>query len=104
MLLDGEGCPAAMAASPSTTRARRAPTAGTTGTGAVHRAEGSAVDRSRLLHRLLLRCEANNPPFAPVFLRGARPPFQEPRRGDVSLTASALTGQRVGVDADIGHW
>ena len=28
---------------------------------------------------LLLRCDANNPPFAPVFLRGAAPPSREPR-------------------------
>ena len=28
---------------------------------------------------LLLRCDANNPPFAPIFLRGAKPSFQEPR-------------------------
>ncbi len=28
---------------------------------------------------LLLRCDANNPPFAPVFLRGAEPPLREPR-------------------------
>lgn len=28
---------------------------------------------------LLLRCDANNPPFAPVFLRGAEPPHREPR-------------------------
>jgi Protein of unknown function DUF262 len=28
---------------------------------------------------LLLRCDANNPPFAPVFLRGASPLTQEPR-------------------------
>src|SRR5215207_1055446 len=30
---------------------------------------------------LLLRCDANNPPFAPVFLRGAEPPNREPRHG-----------------------
>src|SRR5205807_404748 len=28
---------------------------------------------------LLLRCDQNNPPFAPVFLRGSKPEFQEPR-------------------------
>ena len=28
---------------------------------------------------LLLRCDANNPPFAPVFLRGAEPADREPR-------------------------
>src|SRR4051795_6903255 len=28
---------------------------------------------------LLLRCDPRNPPFAPVFLRGARPGYQEPR-------------------------
>lgn len=28
---------------------------------------------------LLLRCDKNNPPFAPVFLRGAQPAFREPR-------------------------
>lgn len=28
---------------------------------------------------LLLRCDANNPPFAPVFLRGAQPPVNTPR-------------------------
>src|SRR3954447_16229993 len=28
---------------------------------------------------LLLRCDANNPPFAPVFLRGAEPLNREPR-------------------------
>jgi uncharacterized protein with ParB-like and HNH nuclease domain len=28
---------------------------------------------------LLLRCDPRNPPFAPVFLRGARPEYQEPR-------------------------
>lgn len=28
---------------------------------------------------LLLRCDANNPPFAPVFLRGSEPPSREPR-------------------------
>src|SRR3954454_25307993 len=28
---------------------------------------------------LLLRCDANNPPFAPVFLRGSKPPVNEPR-------------------------
>ena len=28
---------------------------------------------------LLLRCDANNPPFAPVFLRGSEPPRREPR-------------------------
>jgi hypothetical protein len=28
---------------------------------------------------LLLRCDPNNPPFAPVFLRGARPALQQPR-------------------------
>jgi hypothetical protein len=28
---------------------------------------------------LLLRCDANNPPFAPVFLRGAKPPVAEPQ-------------------------
>jgi hypothetical protein len=28
---------------------------------------------------LLLRCDPENPPFAPVFLRGARPEYQEPR-------------------------
>ncbi len=28
---------------------------------------------------LLLRCDASNPPFAPIFLRGAKPPIQEPR-------------------------
>ena len=39
---DGEGCPA-IAASPSTTRARRALTAGTTGAGVTWRAEGSAA-------------------------------------------------------------
>lgn len=27
---------------------------------------------------LLLRCDANNPPFAPVFLRGSKPPVAEP--------------------------
>jgi len=27
---------------------------------------------------LLLRCDANNPPFAPVFLRGAKPEYQDP--------------------------
>lgn len=27
---------------------------------------------------LLLRCDANNPPFAPVFLRGSKPPLNEP--------------------------
>lgn len=27
---------------------------------------------------LLLRCDANDPPFAPIFLRGARPPLAEP--------------------------
>lgn len=27
---------------------------------------------------LLLRCDANNPPFAPMFLRGANPPHREP--------------------------
>ena len=43
MLPDGEGCPAAVAASPSTTRARRAPTAGTTGTEAARKAEGPAA-------------------------------------------------------------
>jgi hypothetical protein len=55
MLPDGEGCPAAMAASPSTTTARRAPTAGTTGTGAARRAEGSAA--SGLAHACLHRGE-----------------------------------------------
>jgi Protein of unknown function DUF262 len=28
---------------------------------------------------LLLRCDPNNPPFAPVFLRGAAPPHHDPR-------------------------
>src|ERR1019366_6433880 len=28
---------------------------------------------------LLLRCDANNPPFAPIFLRGAKPSLREPR-------------------------
>jgi hypothetical protein len=28
---------------------------------------------------LLLRCDANNPPFAPVFLRGSKPSVAEPR-------------------------
>jgi hypothetical protein len=28
---------------------------------------------------LLLRCDANNPPFAPIFLRGAKPAYREPR-------------------------
>ncbi len=28
---------------------------------------------------LLLRCDANNPPFAPIFLRGAKPAHREPR-------------------------
>jgi uncharacterized protein with ParB-like and HNH nuclease domain len=28
---------------------------------------------------LLLRCEKNNPPFAPVFLRGAEPNVRDPR-------------------------
>jgi len=28
---------------------------------------------------LLLRCDPNEPPFAPVFLRGAKPPYNEPR-------------------------
>jgi uncharacterized protein with ParB-like and HNH nuclease domain len=28
---------------------------------------------------LLLRCDANNPPFAPIFLRGATPAHVEPR-------------------------
>lgn len=28
---------------------------------------------------LLLRCDANNPPFAPIFLRGAAAPTREPR-------------------------
>src|SRR3954468_7586048 len=28
---------------------------------------------------LLLRSDANNPPFAPVFLRGSKPPVREPR-------------------------
>jgi hypothetical protein len=28
---------------------------------------------------LLLRCDANNPPFAPVFLRGSEPPVRDPR-------------------------
>jgi hypothetical protein len=28
---------------------------------------------------LLLRCDANSPPFAPIFLRGANPPLREPR-------------------------
>lgn len=28
---------------------------------------------------LLLRCDANNPPFAPIFLRGAKAPLREPR-------------------------
>src|SRR3954467_3929890 len=28
---------------------------------------------------LLLRCDPANPPFAPVFLRGAEPPLREPR-------------------------
>jgi hypothetical protein len=34
---------------------------------------------------LLLRCDANNPPFAPVFLRGAEPPLQEPRPAHLIL-------------------
>src|ERR1017187_10360505 len=28
---------------------------------------------------LLLRCDANNPPFAPIALRGAEPPQRDPR-------------------------
>src|SRR3954453_1896133 len=28
---------------------------------------------------LLLRCDPNNPPFAPEFLRGAKPEYQEPK-------------------------
>jgi hypothetical protein len=28
---------------------------------------------------LLLRCDPVNPPFAPIFLRGAKPPYREPR-------------------------
>jgi hypothetical protein len=28
---------------------------------------------------LLLRCDADNPPFAPIFLRGTNPPHREPR-------------------------
>ena len=28
---------------------------------------------------LLLRCDPNNPPFAPEFLRGAQPSYKEPR-------------------------
>ncbi len=28
---------------------------------------------------LLLRCDPNNPPFAPEFLRGAQPPYRDPR-------------------------
>src|SRR6266542_3548972 len=28
---------------------------------------------------LLLRCDPANPPFAPIFLRGAEPPYREPR-------------------------
>jgi hypothetical protein len=28
---------------------------------------------------LLLRCDKNNPPFAPIFLRGAKPAYREPR-------------------------
>ncbi len=53
MLLTEEECPAAVAVSPSTTRARRAPTAGTTGTGAARRAEGSAASglADACLHR-----------------------------------------------------
>jgi integrase len=43
MLPDGGKGARAMAASPSTTRMRRAPTAGAAGTGAAHRAEGSAA-------------------------------------------------------------
>ena len=27
---------------------------------------------------LLLRCDPNNPPFAPIFLRGAKPHFRSP--------------------------
>jgi hypothetical protein len=34
---------------------------------------------------LLLRCDASNPPFAPVFLRGAEPPLQEPRPAHLIL-------------------
>ena len=56
---DREGCLAAMAASPSTAEraatARRAPTAGTTGTGAARRAEGSAA--SGFAHACLHRGE-----------------------------------------------
>src|ERR1700686_5187299 len=28
---------------------------------------------------LLLRCDPNNPPFAPIFLRGSQPPNREPK-------------------------
>jgi hypothetical protein len=34
---------------------------------------------------LLLRCDPNNPPFAPVFLRGANRPSQDPRPGHLIL-------------------
>lgn len=34
---------------------------------------------------LLLRCDPNNPPFAPVFLRGARPKLPDPQPGHLIL-------------------
>lgn len=39
----------------------------------------SVVKRYFVGSLLLLRCDPQNPPFAPIFLRGAKPLFQQPR-------------------------
>ena len=40
---------------------------------------------------LLLRCDPANPPFAPVFLRGAKPAYRDARPSSLSSTDSSVS-------------